>query len=135
MTQAYHQAYQQSSVKTATADRLILMLYDGAVSFLARAETAMEAGDFEEANSLIIRSQNIVSELMSSLDFQRGGQIAKDLYRIYEYLNYRLVQANIKKDPTISAEVRGLVAQLREAWEAASRKARENKKEPIRIAL
>ncbi len=135
MTQAYHQAYQQSSVTTATADRLILMLYDGAVSFLNRAETAMSDGDNEEANKLVIKAQDIVAELICSLDFEKGGQIAKDLYSIYEYLNFRLVQANVRKDPAISAEVRSLIGQLREAWDAAARKARGSKQEPIRIAL
>ncbi len=117
-------AYLANQVRTATPLGLINMLYDGAISFLRRAEEAAGSGDWEEAQGLIRRAQDIVYELMGCLDMEKGGRIAVSLFRIYEYMGYRLVQAQLRRDAGIAAEVRGHLQNLREAWEEAERKVR-----------
>ncbi len=120
------QAYQQYQImQTQTADRgeLVVMLYQGAIKFLTRASTAMRGGNLQDAHNNIIRSQDIVAELMSSLDLD-VGEIAHNLFRVYEYMHYRLVEANLRKDPQIIDEVAGLLRELLPAWQSAAKEVR-----------
>ena len=122
------QSYLQQQVQTASREQLLLMLYDGAIRFLKVARKGMEAQDVEKAHQNLIRGQRIVSELMASLDVKLGGEPARNLMNLYEYLYYRLVQANLKKDVAMLDEVLEHLAQLRQTWEEAIRiAAREGK--------
>ncbi len=116
------QAYRRSSVATATPLGLIVMLYDGLAVNLARAERSLAVAPGAESARFLKKAQDIICELMGSLDFEKGGEIARNLFRVYEYMNYRLIQANLRRDPAVVAEVRGLVLQLKEAWEEAERR-------------
>ncbi len=116
------QAYKRSSVSTATPLGLIVMLYDGLAVNLARAERSLAVSPGADSARYLKKAQDIICELMGSLDFEKGGEIARNLFRVYEYMNYRLIQANLRRDPAMVAEVRGLVLQLKEAWEEAERK-------------
>lgn len=113
-------AYRRSAIETSTPESLILMLYEGAVSSLAAAEKAMSGeGQDESARTSVYKAQDIIGELMSSLDFEQGGEIAANLFRLYEYFNYRLIQANVNGDANLVAEVRSSLAGLRDAWRDA----------------
>lgn len=119
-------AYRSSQIQTATPLGLIVMLYDGAISFLAQAERCSASGGWEEAQKFIRRAQNVVYELMGCLDMEKGGRIAVDLFRLYEYMGYRLVQAQIRKDVGPVEEVRGHLSSLREAWAEVERRLRSS---------
>jgi flagellar protein FliS len=115
-------AYQQQSVMTASPGDLTLMLYNGCLSFLGRAEIAMARQDVEGAHNALLRVQDIVAELMATLDPQY--EVSQGLRAIYDYLCYRLVEANISKDPAIVKECLGLVTELRDTWAEAARLSR-----------
>ncbi len=124
----YHlDAYRKSCVETASPLGLIIMLYDGALSKLANAERHMKEGQRDESGACLTRAQDIIYELMACLDMERGGEIARNLYRIYEYMTFRLVQANLRQDAEIIMEVRGHLSQLREAWEEVEKKTKVEK--------
>uniref|UniRef100_A0A7C1F3Z3 Flagellar secretion chaperone FliS n=1 Tax=Ammonifex degensii TaxID=42838 RepID=A0A7C1F3Z3_9THEO len=106
--------YLHAAVTTAPPGRLLLMLYDGAISFLSQAIEVLEARDYEEANRLIIRAQDIIAELISALDMKY--EIAHSLYQLYDYFNRRLIEANVKKDAVPATEVQGYLKELREIW-------------------
>ncbi len=110
--------YQRTQVETADQGRLLLMLYEGALRFLGRARRALEAQDKETANNNMVRAQEIIAELMSALDLN-AGEVALSLFRLYEYMHYLLVQANIKKDRELLGQVEGMLLELREAWRGA----------------
>ncbi|MBU0599331.1 flagellar export chaperone FliS [bacterium] len=116
-----YESYRQTRISTASQGQLILMLYDGAVKFLNLANEAIPKKEFMTANTNIIKSQNIITELMVSLNME-VGEIAKNLYSLYDYMNRRLIQANIKKDPKIINEVKGMLLELREVWDQAIKK-------------
>jgi flagellar protein FliS len=99
------------------------MLYRGGLRFAAAGAEAIEARDLEAAHNNLIRAQAIVSELMESLNLEQGGEIAHRLLSIYEYLNRRLVEANLRKDPAPAREVEKLLRELLPAWEAVARQA------------
>lgn len=115
-------AYQQNQIKTASREKLVLMLYDGAIRFIVQAENAwQEEQNVQKTHNGLVRAQEIVTELMSTLDREAGGEIATSLFLLYEYMLRRLVEANLKKDTAIMGEVRGLLSGLREAWQEAVR--------------
>lgn len=107
-------AYKQNSVTTASPGELTLMLYNGCLKFLGRAKTAIEEKNIQERNYYIQRAQAIIVELMSTLNMDI--EISKQMLPLYEYMNYRLVEANIKSDVAIIEEVEGLVTEFRDTW-------------------
>jgi flagellar protein FliS len=111
-------AYKKNQINTTSSENLVLMLYDGARKYLKRAIKSLEDGKIQEANSELLRAQDIVSELMSGINFD-AGDIAAQLFKIYEYMHYRLVQANIKKDSDSCKEVLDMINDLRTVWAQA----------------
>lgn len=120
---AYRQ-YQSDMVNTATPQELTLMLYNGLIKFLKLAYQGIEEKNIEKANNNIIKSQNIIVEFMSTLDMQY--EVSGGLYSLYEYMNRRLLDANIKKDKVIVEEVIGYAEELRDTWEKAMKLAKQN---------
>jgi flagellar protein FliS len=110
-------AYQNSSVTTALPEELTLMLYNGAIKFIKQAKAAILEKKIEQAHHYNIRVQDILSELMITLD--RSYPISEQLFSLYEYMNRRMVEANIKKDPEILDEVEGFFTQFRDTWKEA----------------
>ncbi len=113
--QAYN-AYKQNEVYTASKVKLVVMLYDGAIKNLKLAEVAINEKNIEKTNEYIKKAQDIIIEFMNTLNFEQGGQIANDLYKLYDYLYYRLIRANIDKDIEAVGEVRRFLEELRDAW-------------------
>lgn len=107
-------AYKQNSVTTASPGELTLMLYNGCLKFLSKAKKAIEEHDIQEKNMNIQKAQAIITELMSTLNM--SIDISKQMLPLYEYMNRRLVEANIKNDIMIVVEVEGLVTEFRDTW-------------------
>ena len=117
MNQAYgRDIYQKTQVTAAPQKKLIIMLYDGAIKNLKLAVMAINAKEIEKTNTLIIKAQNIISEFMITLDFEKGGDIANSLYSLYEYMYNTLIRANIEKDTAKVEEVIGYLEELRVTW-------------------
>lgn len=115
--QQVYQQYQRTQVETANPGKLVIMLYQGGIKFLKLAKKSMEDNDLEGVNNYLIRTQDIINELMVTLDLENGGEIAENLYRLYEFMNYQLIQANIKKEGEPIVQVEELLVELLDAWE------------------
>ena len=111
-------AYRQTRVKTATQGRLIVMLYDEGLKQLKTAENEFHSSQpkLELVHNAIVKAQDIITELMVSLDFEKGGDIAQNLFHLYMYFNQKLVDANLSKDVSNLHEVFKLMSDLRDAW-------------------
>ena len=114
-------AYRQTQTQTASPGELVVMLYRGAARFVAKGIAALETQDIQAAHTSLMRAQEIIAELLGTLDLVRCGEIAKQLVGIYEYLNRRLVDANLGKDPAPAREVERFLRELLPAWEEAAR--------------
>ncbi len=114
--------YKELQVQTASKEKLVSMLYEGAILFLERAMDAIDRKDIELAHKSLMRVEDILFELMSSLDMKAGGEIAKNLMVLYEYMNYRTIEANVSKDKEIILEVKGMFETLKSAWDEAMEK-------------
>lgn len=111
-----HSQYKETQVLTASQGQLIVMLYDGAIKFLKTALTSIEdKKKFDVVNNSLIKTQDIITELMLSLNFD-AGEIANKLYSLYLYFNRKLIEANIQKDPKPIKEVLSHLEELRESW-------------------
>ncbi|WP_232463444.1 flagellar export chaperone FliS [Tumebacillus avium] len=115
-----YQKYQNQAVQTATPERLLLMLFEGAMRFCKEAMLGIEQRNFAVANEKNIRVQNIINELIITLDRGQGGEVAENLLSIYNYLNQRLIEANLKKEKEILEEVYGHLSELHEAFNGAA---------------
>jgi flagellar protein FliS len=111
--------YKKNQIETAPPEKILIMLYDGAIRFLLLAKKAMQEQNLEKANANLIKAQHIIREFMDSLDMEVGGQMAVNLYNLYEYLHYRLVEANIKKEVVMIDEVLDHLRSLKATWEEA----------------
>lgn len=117
-------SYKETQIKTATPGKLILMLYDGAIRHLNQAlEDLSKEHRYDSISNSLIRTQDIIAELMISLDFDRGGEIAKNLFSLYVFMNRRLLDGNISKDKAPLEEVKTLLTELRGAWAEVADKA------------
>ncbi|SHI39062.1 flagellar export chaperone FliS [Lutispora thermophila] len=117
-----YQQYQQNVVNTSTPQELTLMLYNGLVKFLNLGILAIEEKNLQGAHSNIIKAQNIIEEFMCTLNMDYD--VSKNLYSIYEYMNRRLIDANIKKDKEILKEVLDFAKDLRDTWAQAMKLAK-----------
>ncbi len=109
--------YRRTQVETADQATLLLMLYSGALKFLRMGRKAIEDNNIEETNRQLGRAQDILCELMGSLN-PDTPELSGRLFQLYEYMHYQLVQANVKKDVAIIGEVEGMLNSLLEAWQA-----------------
>lgn len=115
-------AYKNQQIMTASPEELTLMLYNGAIRFVAESMQALEAGNLEKANTSNLRAQDIVREFMCTLDMQY--EISQGYYKLYDYIEYRLIQANIKKDRSQLEEVKTMLTELRDTWSQAMKTAK-----------
>jgi flagellar protein FliS len=112
-----YQRYKDAQYSTASPEQLLLMLYEGAIKYARQAQEEMREKNIEGANNKLKKTGDIISELMVSLDMEQGGEIARNLYNLYDYMSRRLIQANIRKDPGLVDEVITLLTSLKESWE------------------
>lgn len=113
-----YEKYRQSAVQTSPS-QLLVMLFDGAIRFVRAGMTGIEERDYEKTNLNLGKAQNIMSELMVTLDFTY--EVSSGLLKIYEYINYLLIQANIKKDQDHAKEALDYLVDLRETWVTAGK--------------
>ena len=116
--------YRETRVTTAGQGQLIIMLYNEVSKYLDEALQLAGAGasgktdpsSIEKFGKAVVKAQEIITELMVSLDFEQGGDIAKNLFSLYTWFNRELIEANISQDSHRISKVRDFVDDLRGAW-------------------
>lgn len=111
--------YLKTQVQTASKEQLVLMLMDGILRFSEQGRQAIHDKNIEKKQFALVRTQDIIIELVNGLDHEKGGDIATNLSRLYAYALKRLVEANLKNDTTGIDEVQNIFKSLREAWAIA----------------
>jgi flagellar protein FliS len=108
--------YQETAITTQTKGRLIVMLYDGAINFLKMARQCIEQQDVAGRNGNIRRARDIVFELNSTLDLDKGGQVAQNLRSLYNFIWRYLGDANVKNDTQMLQKIITMLDDLRQTW-------------------
>ncbi len=128
MTHSYV-AYQKNLVEGADRGTLVLLLYDGLLKFLLEAKKNFERENYKEGFVFLARADRIVKELIASLDMEKGGEIAQNLFRLYEFVLWKILLAEKEKNPRHIEEASHIIYELRSAWKEALGKMRETEKE------
>ena len=115
-------AYRNQQIMMASSEQLTLMLYDGAIRFLRAAITAIDAKDIEKAHEMNIRTQEIVREFRDTLNMDI--ELSANWDQLYEFMEYRLVEGNMKQDKAMLQEVLDLLKEMRDTWAEATKLAK-----------
>lgn len=122
-----YSAYRQTSVATATPEKLLLMLFDGAIRFLNQARFAMEQQNLEAANKWLGKLQDVFFELNMSLDMSQG-EVALNLRKLYEFYQNEVTMANVEKSIERLQPVEEFLRIFRETWAEAAKKVNQELK-------
>ena len=109
-------AYFRTEVQSRSPLEMVVMLYDGATRFLGQAREALDRGDAVAKRESLSRALAVIAELQNTLNVDAGGDIASSLDALYTYMNERLLDANLRDDPTAIDEALTLLSPLRDAW-------------------
>jgi len=125
MNQGYN-AYKTANVETADRGKLLIMCYDVAIKHsMAVLQLPADFKNIEERNKHLYKVNDAITELISALNFEvGGGEIANNLYRLYEYMQYRINQSIAHPDNTHIQEILGYLTELRDAWKVAAKTVR-----------
>lgn len=110
------QAYLQTQVTTTGQGDVVVLLYDGALKFLGQAKELLEANDMAGKGINISRALDVIAELDSSLNMEKGGDLARNLHGLYSFCQNHLVMANVKKNPQMIDDVVRVLSGLRSAY-------------------
>jgi flagellar biosynthetic protein FliS len=122
-----YQKYKAQEVNMANPVALIVMLYNGCIKKLKLARIAIEKKDYVEANTDLQKAQDIISELINSLDFK--FEISKNLLSLYEFMYHEIVQINIRKNTERIEPVVQMLSNLRDAWMQVEKTCRQSSSE------
>lgn len=109
-----YQAYQNNAVTTASNGELTMMLYNGCIKFIKRSIKYTEENDYANKNEQVQKAQNIITELMITLDPEI--ELSKQLLALYDYAQFQLREGNIKNDPLLLQEGLTIIEELRDTW-------------------
>ena len=112
-----YKSYKENSVTTACPEELVVLMYRGLEKYIKQGQIYIKEGNFEKTNEVLLKAQDIVCELMFSLDMD--VEMSGQLYALYDFLLNCLIEGNIKKEISILQQALGIVSGLREAWEDA----------------
>jgi flagellar secretion chaperone FliS len=113
------QQYLEQQILSANPEQLLLMLFDGAIKFCRTARKALDSKDYQGVHTNLVKAQKILTELMASLQMEEGNEVTLNLFKLYEYYHYQLVQANLKKSVAPIDEVISHLVDLRKTWAEA----------------
>ncbi len=110
-------AYRKTEVSTANKSKLILMMYDGAIRFIKEAKAHIAQGDVANRGLYISKAQKIINELQNTLNYEKGGDVANSLRKVYMEVSKDLTDANIRGDSAKLESAIRTLSPIREAWE------------------
>jgi flagellar protein FliS len=120
-SQAYAAVGLESNVMSASPHKLITLLFDGALSALAKADIYMEQGNTVAKGNALSNAINIISNgLKVGLDMEKGGELSRNLAELYDYFCRKLIQVNLHNDRDLLKQIRQLLADIADAWKHIS---------------
>jgi flagellar protein FliS len=118
-TAAEYGAYRKVNVETASQGKLVVMLFNGAIQRAEEAKRQLSRGKTEGVHNNLLRAQDIIAELRGALNMKSGGDLARNLDRVYEYFQHLLIKANIRKEVAPLDEAVEHLTAMRDTWQQA----------------
>ena len=116
VTHRFHNEYRQNEVATSSQGKLIVMMYEGALKFVALAIDGIDNQDLSKKGLYINKTHDIINELSCALDMKKGGDVAHKLESLYQFILHQLTLANIKSDRKALESIVNVLTPLMEAW-------------------
>ncbi len=115
----YIKQYQASNVNTATPEKLMIMMFDGALQFLQKAKIAIAEGKLQERSQNIDGARKIIRELMRTIDLENGNDVSKQLFKLYNKMAMNLIKANVQRNATLIDNVIEDITNIRWGFQKA----------------
>ncbi len=115
----YIKQYQANNVNTATPEKLMIMLFDGALQFLQKAKNAINENNLQERAKNIDGARKIIRELMRTIDLENGNDVSKQLFRLYNRMAMNLIKANVQRNVSKIDEVITDITNIRWGFQKA----------------
>lgn len=115
----YIKQYQASNVNTATPEKLMIMMFDGALQFLQKAKTAIAEGNLKERSVNIDGARKIIRELMRTIDLENGNDVSKQLFKLYNKMAMNLIKANVQRNAALIDTVIEDISNIRWGFQKA----------------
>lgn len=115
----YLKQYQKTTIETASSEKLLIMLYEGAIQYLNKAKIGLSEKNYEVSHNNLMAAQKIIQEFINTLDPEPNPELAQNLINLYEYFINRLIDANIKHEIAPIDEVLKFLKELKATWEKA----------------
>ena len=128
------QSYRKTDVSTSDPVKLVIMCYEGAIDSLKLAKEKIKEKNYEKKAKAITKAKDVINELLCSLDFEKGGEIANNLRSLYGYMLKRILYADVNRDLGAIDEVIGMLNELLSAWQEVASKP-ESQVQPARENL
>ena len=128
------QSYRKTDISTSDPVKLVIMCYEGAIDSLKLAKEKVKEKDYEKKTKAIIKAQEIIDELLCSLDLERGSTIASNLSGLYNYMLRRIVYGDVNRDMSAIDAVIGMLNELLSAWREVALKP-ESEVQPAQDSL
>jgi flagellar protein FliS len=111
------QSYRKTNITTSDPVRLVIICYEGIIDNLKLAKEKIKEKEYEKKAKAILKAQDIIGELICSLDFEKGGEIAHNLESLYNYMLRRILHGDVNRDMHAIDEVIGMISELLSAWQ------------------
>ena len=115
----YIKQYQASNVNTATPEKLMIMMFDGALQFLQKAKIAIAEGKLQERSQNIDGARKIIRELMRTIDLENGNDVSNQLFKLYNKMAMNLIKANVQRNATLIDNVIEDITNIRWGFQKA----------------
>ncbi|GHV12969.1 flagellar protein FliS [Fibrobacterales bacterium] len=127
--------YKQASVGTADRGQLVVMIYDHCIKWCGIAKESIAGGHFAKRAEAAHKVEAGISELMTALDMEKGGEVAKNLWRLYDFYSYHIHEGNMNNLSKNFEEVQRMMSQLRDSWVQALGQVRQDRTTANNLSL
>lgn len=112
-----YQSYTKAQVRTDDPQKVLILLFEGIISFLNKAHSEIIEKQYLPAHDNFMKAKNIIVELMCALDMEQGGEIAQNLYNLYWFLFEKIVEADYTKNTATIDMIIPVIRTLKSGWE------------------
>lgn len=108
--------YRENAVCSATPIDLVVILFDAAIDDMRRAVSAIQASNVEERANAVRHAMLILQQLQGTLDFERGGQVAKQFEQFYNLIRAKLLESQLRNSPELMGQQIQYMSEVRDCW-------------------
>jgi len=127
-------AYRENAVRGATPIELVVILFDAAIDDMRRAVSAIQASDIEQRATAVRHAMLVLQQLQGTLDFEKGGQVAKQFEQFYNLIRAKLLESQLRNSPELMQQQIRFMSEVRDCWAEAEKQLKPKPSPPAAMA-